>query len=361
MNNKRNFLIYGSYGYTGNLIAELSIKQGLKPVLGGRDKEKLIRQANSLNLEYRVFDLDDIEQSVEVLNEFIAVIHCAGPFIHTYKNMALACIAAKTHYMDITGEVMVIEHLMNMDEKARSAGIMLLPGAGFDVVPSDCLAQYLKHRLPDARELTLAISAMQKDSGDVGVSRGTAKTMMEGISSGALIRDQGILKTVPLGWGTRTFNFGNQKERICTSVSWGDLASAWWSTRIPHIETYMSLPPKIIRLHKFINPVKWLFKWSPIKRYIENKINHLPEGPSLETRLNSNTKIYGEVRNESGKKVAALMTTPNGYELTSLSTLLIMHKILAGNFAVGFQTPSTAYTEDLIMEIQGVTRDDCIV
>lgn len=359
VNNKKNFLIYGSYGYSGNLIAEMSSRHGLHPVLGGRDKEKLIRQANALNLEYCVFDLDDREQTQNALKDFIAVINCAGPFWHTYKKMAEACLETKTHCLDITGEFQVIENLMKLNEQAKSAGIMILPGAGFDVVPSDCLAQHLKSVLPDATELVLAIAMLKKDSGSgLGVSRGTARTMMEGIPAGTMIRDKGLLKQVPLSWRTRNFDFGTPKQLLCSIISWGDIASAWWSTGIPHIETYMVLPRKMIKLNKLINPVKGLFKCSFIKRYLANKINQLPDGPSQEARNNSVAKIYGEVSNAAGKKAAALMTTPNGYELTALTVVSILRKVLSGNAPVGFQTPSSAYTKDLIMEIPGVERID---
>ena len=359
MNNKTNFLIYGSYGYTGKLITQLSIQQGLIPIIGGRNKELLLSQAAALNLEYRVFDLDDKEQVQEILQEFIAVINCAGPFIHTYKHMAEACIQTQTHYIDITGEYKVIEHLNALDEQAKSAGILLLPGAGFDVVPSDCLAQHLKSRMPDANELILAIAGFQEGpSPGVGISRGTAKTMLEGITEGTMIRDQGILKNVPLTWKTRTFDFYQKKPVLCSTVSWGDIASAWYSTGIPHIETYMALPQKMIQLNKFINPIKGIFNWSPIKNFLINKINQLPEGPSLETRRHSVSKLYGEVSNAAGEKMASFITTPNGYDFTALSALTIMKKILAGNSPIGFHTPSTAYTKELVLEIPGVTRED---
>lgn len=354
---KNDFLIYGSYGYTGSLIANLCIQQGLKPVLAGRNKDKLIAQSQALNLEYREMDLDNDEQTESVLQDFIAVVHCAGPFCHTYKKMAEACLKTKTHYLDITGEYQVIEKLMAMDEQAKQAGIMLLPGAGFDVVPSDCLAQHLKSRLPDATELILAIATVQNESGSgFGISRGTAKTMLEGMSTGTMIRDQGVLKPVPLGWKTTLFNFGGSKPFLCSTIAWGDLASAWWSTGIPHIETYMALPKKMMKLNKLINPIKAIFRWRPLKRYIENKINQLPEGPSASARANSRAQIYGEAKNSAGKKVATLMTTPNGYDLTALTVVTIVNKILAGKAPAGFQTASTAYSKELIMEIPGVSR-----
>lgn len=356
---KSNFMIYGSYGYSGNLIAELACKQGLKPVLAGRNKDKLIKQADKLGLEYITFDIANLNETKQAIQKFIAVIHCAGPFIKTFQNMAQACIETQTHYIDITGEFRVIEALINMNEKAIQANIMLLPGAGFDVVPSDCLAQYLKNKLPDATQLTLAIHALQKskDSG-LSVSRGTARTMAESLAEGSMIRDEGILKKVPFGWKKRTFNFGDHKSITCTTIAWGDLVSAWWSTRIPHIETYMSTPLKMIRLYKFINPIKFIFKWRMIKQFIQRQIDKLPEGPDLEELQNSKAGIYGEVTNSSGKKVAAIIQTPNGYTFTALSAVLIIKKILEGNAPVGFQTPSTAYTKDLVFEIPGVSKED---
>ena len=243
--------------------------------------------------------------------------------------------------------------------KQRPQVLWFLPGAGFDVVPSDCLAQYLKQQLPDAQELILAIATMNNQPGSgVGVSRGTAKSMLDGISIGTMFRDKGVLQKAPMAGKTKAFPFGADKPKYCSLISWGDISSAWRSTGIPHIETYMALPKQVVRLNKLIYPIKWLFKWAPIKKLIANKINKLPEGPSAEARQNSVSKIYGEVKNAKGEKVSALLTTPNGYALTAMSVVNIMQKILAGNAPSGFQTPSTAYTKDLIMEIPGVSRVD---
>ncbi len=32
-----SFLLYGAYGYTGRLIAEMAVERGLRPVLAGRN------------------------------------------------------------------------------------------------------------------------------------------------------------------------------------------------------------------------------------------------------------------------------------------------------------------------------------
>src|SRR5512139_2202037 len=169
-----NFLIYGSYGYTGQLIVDRALKEGLRPVLAGRDERKVRTQAERCNLEYRAFSLNDTAKLDSALQEVNVVLHCAGPFVHTYRQMAEACLRTKRHYVDISGEIPGFEALAAMDAQAKEAGIMMLPGGGFDVVPSDCLAAHVKQRLPSATHFRLFVRGI-----GAGVSRGTAKSAIE--------------------------------------------------------------------------------------------------------------------------------------------------------------------------------------
>ena len=147
------WMVYGAYGYTGTLVAELAVRRGLRPVLAGRDAAKLRPLAERLGLEHRAFGLDE---AARALADVDAVAHCAGPFSSTSGPMVDACLAAKTHYVDITGEIDVFEAVSRRDEDAKRAGVVLLPGAGFDVVPTDCLAALLHDALPTATHLDLA-------------------------------------------------------------------------------------------------------------------------------------------------------------------------------------------------------------
>src|SRR5436190_13874240 len=154
---KEGLLIYGCYGYTGKLISEHAVEVGFKPILAGRDEQKTRALAEKLGLSWRVFDLDDEAKVTENLRDFKVVLHCAGPFMFTSEVMAKACIKAKTHYLDITGEISVFEKIFRMDKRAIEAGILLMAGTGFDVVPTDCLALYLKEKLPSAESLAMAL------------------------------------------------------------------------------------------------------------------------------------------------------------------------------------------------------------
>ncbi len=144
--NKIPFLIYGAYGYTGELITRLAVKKGYRPLLAGRDENKLKLLADELKLPYAAFTLTEEEKLDKALQQVKAVLHCAGPFSKTARLMVYACLRNKVHYLDITGEIDVFEWIASQDALARKAGIVLMPGTGFDVVPTDCLAAHLKKK-----------------------------------------------------------------------------------------------------------------------------------------------------------------------------------------------------------------------
>lgn len=346
-----NFLLYGANGYTGTLITRLAVERGLKPLLAGRDREKISQLASELGLEHRAFALDDAAALDAALQESAAVLHCAGPFSHTSKLMADACLRTKTHYLDITGEIVVFESLAARDAEARAAGVMLLPGVGFDVVPSDCLATHLKRRLPSATRLTLAIQGLGR------ISHGTATTMVENIHRGGLVRRDGKLTPVPTAWKTRLVDFGQGPVKA-TTIPWGDVSTAFHSTGIPNIEVYAALPNAVRRMMKLSRPFKRLLSSQLVQRFLKKRIKAQPAGPSEQERLRGSSFVWGEVTDEAGQAKSSRLQGPEGYSLTAMTALAIVERVLKGDAPVGFQTPSRAYGADLILEIEGVKRED---
>ncbi|MFM8743632.1 MAG: saccharopine dehydrogenase family protein, partial [Cytophagales bacterium] len=225
-------VVYGSYGYTGKLIVRLCKQKRLNVLLSGRNEAALQKQSNETGYPFEVVDAADHQRLVQLLTPAKLVIHCAGPFKHTAAAMAKACLETGTHYTDITGEHQVFESLAQLDDLAKEKSIMVMPGTGFDVVPSDCLALHLKNRLPSATHLQLAFT-MSKG----GLSRGTAKSMTEGLGYGGLIRQNGKLVYSALGSKVMEIDFGSFKSKtLC--IPWGDISTAWRSTGIPNIEVY---------------------------------------------------------------------------------------------------------------------------
>ena len=187
---EKTLLIYGANGYTGELITRFAAERGLKPILAGRNEAKIAELAEKYGFEYRAFSLEDTAKLDATLQEVDMVLHCAGPFSITSLPMVKACLRNKKHYTDITGEISVFETCASFDKKAVEAGVMVMPGVGFDVVPSDCLARHLKDRLPSATHLSLAFYGMGR------LSHGTAATMTMNVGKGGAIRKDGKITGV---------------------------------------------------------------------------------------------------------------------------------------------------------------------
>jgi len=348
----KNFLIYGSYGYTGQLVVELAMKEGLRPILTGRDEKKLRAQAEQYKLEYRAFSLDETSKLDSALLEVDAVLHCAGPFVLTFKQMAEACIRTKRHYVDISGEIPGFEALAAMTDQAKQAGIMLLPGGGFDVVPTDCLAAHLKQRLPDATHLRLFLRGV-----GAGVSRGTAKSAIENMHRQGMIRKDGKLVQVPPVWKALMQDFGRGPTRVI-SVGWGDVSTAYYSTGIPNIEVYMSFPQAMMNLMYDMRTIGPLLYNRVAKTILKAIMNLYPPGPTEARRMKAFATIIGEVTNDQGKRAVSKLRTREGYTFTAQVTVEIMKRILNGEYKPGFQTPSLTFGSDFILQFEGVTRED---
>jgi short subunit dehydrogenase-like uncharacterized protein len=340
-------IIYGSYGYTGRLIAQLCKQRNLTVLLSGRKTNLLKQQASELGYQFEEVEIDDRPALLNLLQKGKLVIHCGGPFQHTAKQMAEACLETQTHYTDITGEIPVFEKLASFDAQAKQRGIVIMPGVGFDVVPSDCLAVHLKNRLPDATHLQLAFT-MSKG----GLSRGTAKTMIEGMGYGGLVRENGKLVSIPLGTRVQKINFGTfQRHAIC--IPWGDVSTAWQSTGIPNIEVYSGVPVSTIRLARLSKWFNGILRLRWVKDLLLKEIDKRSPGPSEKQRENGRSYLWGKVWNERGDEAQARLETSSGYKLTAQTAVLIAEKLINAPVRPGYFTPGSYFGEKLILEVEG--------
>jgi short subunit dehydrogenase-like uncharacterized protein len=349
-------LIYGANGYTGRLILEHALASGLRPTLSGRNAAEIDVMALERGLMSRPAALDDEAALDRALAGCAVVIHAAGPFSRTSKSMVDACIRNRVHYLDITGEIAVFEALASpaRSAEAKAAGVMLMPGAGFDVVPSDCLAAHLHRRLPDATWLTLAFN------GGTGLSRGTATTMLLNIDRGGAVRRNGKITPVPAAWRRRDIDFGDRVRRVVT-LPWGDVSTAFHSTGIPNIEVYTAAPRTAVRGMILSRYLGWLLASPFAQSYLKGKIDAGAPGPSDSQRAGASARLWGEAWNDDGGRVVSRLRTPDGYSLTALTAVAAAGKVLAGGAKPGFQTPSLAFGPDFILEIAGTEREDVTV
>lgn len=317
---KNLFLLYGANGYTGQLIARLAVAHGLNLILAGRREETIKPLANELKLDYRIVDLLETKKLEYAVSDIKVVLNAAGPFQYTASYMIEACLATKTHYLDITGEIAVFEMAKKYNNKAVAVGVMLLPGVGFDVVPTDCLALFLKSKLPDANQLKLAFTTLKGS-----ISHGTAMTMTENLGGNGAVRINGKIISVPIGHKSMKIDFG-YTEQFVMSIPWGDIATAYHTTGIPDIETYTGVSRRIYRMLRFQKLFNWLLRIKFVRNLIKKRINAREAGPSAEARQKAKSLVWGEVMNSEGKVVQARLSCPESYTLTAHSCVILIKK-----------------------------------
>jgi len=335
------FLIYGANGYTGELIAREAVRRGLRPVVAGRSAEKIEPLARELELEARAFPL-----TAPKLDGVDAVIHCAGPFVHTSAPMVRECLDAGVHYLDITGEIPVFEAILAMNDVAVQRGVTLIPGAGFDVVPTDCLAAMLAARLPGVTDLELAFYTPKAE-----LSRGTVKTMIESIGEGGAIRRDGKIVRVLPAYDVRTIPF-SCGPRMAMTIPWGDVSTAFHTTGIPNIRVYTGASPKSVARMRRIRSFLPLLGIKPVKRLLQSFANR-HSGPGEAQRTAGRTYLWGRASN-GVDEVTMTMTTPEGYAFTVLSTLAAVERLIASPRRPGSFTPSKYFGAEFVTTIEGV-------
>lgn len=328
-------LIYGATGYTGTLIAERAREVGFPFEVAGRsDSEKLRALATRLGVKYRVFALDAAAPGVpaDALANVAVLLNCAGPFAHTARPLLEACIDRGVHYLDITAELKVYQLALSLSARAKSRGVMLLPGVGWDVVPTDCLAAHTVARVSDPQSLRIALQVAGS------MSRGSAISAGEIVSLGTLVRADGVLQSSPNAKAV-PFDFGAGAVE-CAPLSFGDLVTAYESTKVPNIAMFVHISGAA---------------------FPTGDLAALPDGPSAAERDAHRARAAIEVVGADGRVARSVIETVSGYSYTPLAAIEAAKRVLAGDHRPGFQTPAMVFGKEFAETIAGTTITDYVL
>ncbi|MBI5667708.1 MAG: saccharopine dehydrogenase NADP-binding domain-containing protein [Chloroflexi bacterium] len=354
-----DWMIYGATGYTGTLVAEEAVRRGHKPLLAGRSEGKLKPLADRLKLDYVAVSLDDTPALQKAVTAVAAVYHAAGPFIHTAAPMLRACLAGATHYLDITGEIPVYQLAFSFDSAAREQGVAILPGVGFDVIPSDCLLKYVADQLPDATHLEVVVDALNTASGaGTNTSAGTTKSMLEILPRvGNVVRREGNLMNIRFGEGARWFQFPYGR-RYAMPAPWGDVEMGYHTTGIPNITAYLTFPPSLVRQFRLVGPLLRLALQAGALRDLAGQlVDRQMTGPSEARRSSGRSWVYARVHNTRGEMRQAWLETVEAYRFTAEAGVRVVERVLDGSYR-GALTPARAFGADFVLEIPGTRRHD---
>lgn len=344
-------LVFGATGYTAGLILEVAQRAGLAPIVSARHPQRLAAVAARFGFEQRLASLDDAASLRRALAGVRVVLNAAGPFIATTQPLLSACLEVGAHYLDISGEVKAFELAAQHHAAARDANLTVLPGVGFDVVPSDCLCVHVQRRLPPAQKLRIAVSGLEL------MSPGSVRSLVAEIGQQTKVRRAGVLQDVAPGRLVRNFDFGTG-PRACVAVSWGDLVTAHYSTGALDIETYFEATPAIWAATQAGRSFGFFYDLPWVKAGLQRQMQLLRPEPTLAERSARQACLVVEAEDAAGRVAASRLTTPEAYTLTAETAIAISKRVLSGDVEPGFQTPARLFGPNFILGFAGVSRAD---
>jgi len=347
-----NWLIYGAYGFTGELITEAAVRRDHKPLLAGHSAKKLAPLAERLNLDMVVFDLHDESRLNNTLEDVDLVLNAAGPFVRTALPIVRACMETGTSYLDISGEVLVLEQIFTLDQQAREKGIAIIPGVGFNVLASDCLVRYAAEKIDNPTYLEIATQWAMDD-----MSPGSTKTMIEIFPSGTLARRGGQLVRINVRNWRRRQPFLDGEYTILP-VTIGDLATAYKTTQIPNITTYMAFTERTANSYSLMEPIlRRLFGFGFVRRLASKRVENTSSRSEGHLQGRKTSQVWALARNEEGSESQAWLETVDSYLFTAEAGVRSVEKLVSEH-KVGVLTPALAFGADFVLEIPGTKRVD---
>jgi saccharopine dehydrogenase (NAD+, L-lysine-forming) len=349
--NPRRIMIYGATGFTGMLIARAAVELGCDLVLAARDRDRLAAAARPFGLTARAFALDDSGETINALSDIDIVLNAAGPFAATSEPLIAACLAARTHYLDVTGELSVFVTAHRHDASARERGIMILPGVGFWIVASDCLAADVATLMPEAKYLRIGCSRSEL------FSRGSLRTIMSETRDQVIIRQASRLARIPVGHLEWQFDYGEGK-RTSIAVSLADVFTAYFTTAIPNIEGYFEANLSARTAGALAVGFTTAIGATRLRALVDVGLAAWPERPSMNARSAAKQVIVAEAEDGWRRSRRLRLVTRDGYSFTVEAAIIVLRRVISGDFVPGFQTPGKLFGSGFALSIPGTYRED---
>src|ERR1700754_4016504 len=143
--NKFDIVVYGSSGFTGQLVAEYLASRyakdsGLKWAMAGRNLDKLANVRDAIgapsDIALIAADSSDPASFKAMLDQTRLVLTTVGPYQLYGSELVAACAASGTDYLDLCGEPLWMRRMIDAHEAAaKSSGARIVFSCGFDSIP----------------------------------------------------------------------------------------------------------------------------------------------------------------------------------------------------------------------------------
>src|SRR5262245_6313658 len=330
---RSNWMLYGAYGTTGRLILDEALRRGHRPVLAGRDSARLSALGEATGLSTVHLPLEDRGALGTALSGVHCVLLAAGPYQQTGPPMRAACLAAGCSYMAINGEIEDFSSALACDALARKAGVAIIPGAGYGVVFTECLAAQLARRLPDARWFRLSLATQ-----NAGRSRGAILSKAAAMTTGGREIYQGVLRKRVIAFSTWRAPAANAAGQIFAAAPLAELVAVQRSTGVPNIVAGIPLSRAGAALMRVAG--RWLGRF--LARQAERVSTKVEPDSSGAAVATLRSRVWAEAGDATGRRVAAMLETGEGYRAAAAAAVRGL-ELLLQNAQAGAATPVQAF------------------
>jgi short subunit dehydrogenase-like uncharacterized protein len=339
-------IVYGAAGYTGTLVSRELARRGTRHVVAGRSERGLAELARGAGAPFRVFSTEDAAVRESALADARVLLNCAGPFSRTSASLARACIARGVTYFDLSGEVDEHLEVLALDADAKKRGVLLVPGVGFGVIPTEIAAAIAVAKLGGrAKSLTIAYETQ----GDA--SRGTLETVLGRLHEPGVVRRDGELRLARAFTESTNVDFGEGEKYLVSNPWRADLVSAFVSLGVPDISTFANFPFAA----RFLGKLPGFLRSGPGRSLVRSIIDRAPLGPSEASLAAGKTHVMARATDETGASAEVFVHGPEAYVFTARLAATAVERALSGLEKTGVSAPSGAFGRDFLSSIDGVT------
>ncbi len=333
-------LLYGATGYTGRLTARALEEKEVTYAVAGRDEKRLGELSASLasHPKTHAVAIDDAAGLRRIAETARVVISTAGPYTRLGPPLVEAALAARSHFLDVTGEQAYLRWVYEQDKRAREAGITIVNAMGLDVVPGDIAAHIATAAMQAPQRLDVAYWS------PAAISRGTLKSMAAHTGLGGWY-DQGEYRNAPPGWFRRSFPYPKPLgTRDGIFIPWGDVVTAPRTTGAKQVRTYFIARKGTVRMMHTLRALSAASWTTGLTRlFLKTKLRSHRD-PDPKGQAEAPFRVLAEATDEDGSVQRGYVAGKDPYGFTAAAVAHAASILAREDAPHGVLTPTQAFT-----------------
>ena len=350
-------LVLGGTGRTGRAVADALAREGVTPVLVGRDPERLAAAARGRGYRTVLADGPDALAAAVRRERPAVVVNTVGPFSATAGPLVDACLAAGSDYVDIANDVAAVPALLARGGEAERAGRTLVTGAGFGVSATESVVARWCRGGRRARHVRVDMLPASRGEAD-RLGEALAGTLLEGlpgVPGGGRFQGRrfagGRLVAAPLGGAPRTLTTPDGDRVRTALVPLGELVAAQRASGAPDVEAASSAAPTGALVRALLPLATAPLAVGPLRRFAVRRLAAL----RLRARPAPRASSWGHatITWEDGTSSEGWVRLPEAQAATAALCAQVALRLACGAGRPGAFTPAALFGPELVESAGG--------